>query len=133
MSDGITFRWIDGPTASQEDWDSLEIELAARGWMSLNRATSRILLAELDGKLQGFHVFQLVPYCGPLFVVREARGSGLAETLADKMQEFLVESHARGWIAAAESPYAAKLCEARGMERLPAPMYVMVNPGGVEA
>lgn len=133
VSDEVTFRWIDGPTATEAEWDAIDNLLAARGWMSLNRNTSRILLAEVGGQIQGFHVFQMVPYCGPLHVSKRFRGTGLAEELADRMQDFLVESNARGWIATAESPYAAKLCEARGMERLPSPVYVKVNPGGVEA
>lgn len=128
----VSLRWVDGPTASTEDWDAIEQALVERGWMSLNRQTSRILIAESEGKMVGFHVFQFVPFCGPLYVNRKFRGSGLAETLADQMQDFLVDHQARGWIATAESPHAEKLCEARGMERLPSPVYVMVNPGGVE-
>jgi hypothetical protein len=128
----VTYRWIDGPTATQEEWDLLDKLLASRGWMSLNRNTSRVLLAEQDGKVVGFHAFQLIPYCGPLYVERKLRGLGLAEILVDKMQDFLTEVHARGYIAVIESPHAEKLCKAHGMEKLPHPVYVMVNPGGVE-
>jgi GNAT superfamily N-acetyltransferase len=132
MSEGLTYRWIDGFAATEAEWDLIDSMLAARGWMALNRNTSRILLAEVGGQIQGFHVFQMIPYCGPLHVSKKYRGTGLAEELADKMQDWLVEVNARGWIAVTESPYAAKLCEARGMERLPSPVYVKVNPGGVE-
>jgi GNAT superfamily N-acetyltransferase len=128
----VTTRWLDGPCCTQAEWDRIDELLASRGWMSLNRATSRILLKESDGKIIGFHIFQLIPYCGPLFVAREFRGTGLAEELVDKMQGFLTEQQARGYIAIVESPHAAKLCEAHGMEHLPYPVYVMANPGGVE-
>jgi predicted N-acetyltransferase YhbS len=110
----------------------IEEALVARGWMSLNKELSRVLIAEDGGKMIGFHVFQMVPYAGPLYVARSHRGTGLAEDLADEMMEFLVKRQARGWIATAESPYAAKLMEERGMERLPSPVYVMMNPGGTE-
>jgi len=126
-----TYRWVDGPTATNEEWDKIEGILASRGWMSLNRATSRVLVAELDGKL-AFHVFQLVPYCGPLFVPPSMRGTGVAEELANRMVDFLAEINVRGWIVVADSPHASKLCEERGMDKVNSPVYVMVNPGGVE-
>lgn len=128
----ISYRWLDGPAATQEEWDQIDKLLASRGWMSINRLTSRVLLAEQDGDVVGFHVFQMIPYCGPLFVTKKLRGLGLAEILVDKMQDFLITVHARGYIAVTESPHAAKLCEERGMEKVPYPLYVMANPGGVE-
>jgi hypothetical protein len=130
MSD-VNYRWVDGPTATESDWSKIEDILASRGWMSLNRNTSRVLIAERDG-VMAFHVFQLVPFCGPLFVPPSMRGTGVAEELADKMLGFLTDIQARGWLVTAESQHAAKLCEERGMERVQSPVYVMVNPGGVE-
>lgn len=128
----IVTRWIDGPTATQEDWDAIEQALASRGWMSLNRATSRILVKEDAGKIVAFHVFQLVPFCGPLYVEPEYRGTSLAAELADEMLTFLVETHARGWIAAAANRHSEKMCEARGMTKIDKPVYAMMNPGGIE-
>jgi hypothetical protein len=129
MSDAadITFRWIDGPTASQEDWDRIEAILASRGWMQLARATSRIRVAERDGVLLGFHVLQLMPHAEPLWVKPSERASGLADQLANDMLDFLVEIHARGWIVVADSPHAAKLCEAREMTKIESPVYVKVG------
>jgi len=129
----VIYRWIDGPDASVEDWDRIEGLLAAKGWMSLNRLTSRILMAEdADGVLLGFHVFQMVPYCGPLYVKPSVRGTGVAEELADKMLSFLIDVQARGWLVTAESTHAEKLCVARGMKRVESPVYVMMDPGGTE-
>jgi len=127
----IAYRWVDGRDASHKDWDKIESILAARGWMSLNRSTSRVLIAESDSKM-AFHVFQMIPYCGPLFVPPSMRGTGVAEELADRMIQFLADIGARGWLVTAESPHAAKLCEDRGMDKVDAPVYVMMNPGGVE-
>lgn len=121
---GITYRWVNGIDASQAEWDRIESLLAVRGWMSLNRATSRIRIAQShSGELLGFHVFQLIPSAGPLFVTPSARGSGIAEQLADDMVEFFVESSARGWIVVADNPAAARLCEARGMTKIASPIY----------
>lgn len=132
--DEVTYRWLDGATAPDDDWSRIELILAARGWMSLNRQTSRILIAERDGTLYGFHVFQLVPYAGPLWVAPSARGSGIAERLADDMLDFLATAQARGFIVTTESAHAEKLCEAHGMERMETPLYVMplAAPGGME-
>jgi len=129
----ITYRWVDGRDASEEDWERVESLLAAKGWMSLNQSTSRILMAEdASGTLLGFHVFQLIPYCGPLYVKPSARGTGVAEELADKMLTFLIDVQARGWLVTAESAHAEKLCVERGMKRVESPVYVMMDPGGTE-
>jgi hypothetical protein len=127
----VTYRWIDGPTASDADWEKIESVLASRGWMSLNRNGTRILVAERDGTM-AFHVFQFVPFCGPLFVPPSMRGTDIAMELANRMVEFLAEINARGWLVVADSPHAAKLCEENHMTKVESSVYVMVNPGGVE-
>lgn len=119
----VQYRWLDGPMASQEDWDRIELLLSTRGWMSLNRLTSRILIAEREGQLVGFHVFQLVPSAGPLWVKPSDRGSGVAEHLADEMLAFFAETCARGWMVVATNPSSAKLCETRGMHLIKSPVY----------
>ena len=135
MSD-ITYRWCDGPQMSDADWDRenarLEPVLITRGWASLSKWTSRILIAETSaGDLVGFIVLQALPFVGPLYTVPSARGTGIAEDLSDQMQAFLTENKARGWVAIAESPHAAKLCEQRGMKRVEN-VYATDPPGTVE-
>lgn len=130
MSD-VTYRWVEGRSCSQEEWDAIDAKLAARGWMSLNRHLSRIRLAERNGRIVGVYCLQHVPHVEPLLVDRAERGTGVAEQLADDMQEFLTEAHARGFMAICEHPVAAKMCEARGMVKVPYPVYVSV-PEGME-
>jgi hypothetical protein len=120
-----TYRWVDGPTATDEEWDKIEGILASRGWMSLNRPTTRILVADdADGSLLGFICLQMVPHTEPLFVRPSQRGTGLAETLADKMLEFMLSIQARGWMVVADNPIAAELCESRGMVKVESPVYI---------
>jgi len=96
--------------------------------MSLNRATSRILVAEdSEGKLVGFQVLQLVPHVEPLYVAPSARATGLAEELVERMVKFLGEVQIRGYLASAESPFAAQLCEKHGMTKLDYPVYAKVG------
>lgn len=128
----VQFRWIEGRECPLELWDKIDKILESRGWASLNRETSRILLAEHEGKIVGLNVFQMVPFAGPLFVVPSLRGTGLAEELADRMLEFLRGAGARTWIATAESPHAARLCESRGMKEIDMPLFAAGNPGGWE-
>ena len=129
MSDEITFRWVDGRDASERDWDAIDRKLAARGWMSLNKETSRMRIAERDGDIVGMYCLQLVPHVEPLLVDRAEWGTGLAEQLAQDMQEFMVESRFRGCMAICEHPAAAKMCEARGMVRVNYPVYVTLPEG----
>lgn len=126
MSDEVTFRWIDGHSATQVEWDAIDLKLAARGWMSLSRELTRIRVAERNGKIVGMFVLQHVPHIEPLLVDREERGNGVAEQLVDDMQEFLDKSQARGFLAVCEHPLAAKLCESRGMVKVPFPVYASV-------
>lgn len=126
---GMNYRWIDGPTASQEEWDQIDSMLAARGWMSLNRNLTRILAAEDDdGVLRGFMVLQFTPQAGPLWIAPRSRGTGVAEELADRMLSMLIESKARGWFVIADSPHSAALCESRGMVRIKSPVYTTEVP-----
>lgn len=124
-TNGVSYRWVDGNDATAEDWDRVERILAARGWLSLNRPTTRILIAEdAGGELLGFICLQMVPHTEPLFLRPSARGTGIAEELADRMLEFMLSIRARGWMTVADSPVAEKLCEARGMVRIESPVYV---------
>ena len=126
--DNVRFRWIDGATCTDEDWNRIEAILVTRGWMSLNRQTSKILVAEdADGKLYGFQVLQLVPHVEPLYVAPSARATGLAEELVERMVKFLGEVQIRGYLATAESPFAAQLCEKHGMAKLEYPVYAKVG------
>lgn len=121
----VNYRWVDGPTATAEEWERIEGILTTRGWMSLNRPTSRVLIAEdTDGALLGFIVMQLVPHTEPLWVLPSKRASGIAEELADQMLTFMVSVQARGWMVVADNPAAAKLCEQRGMSKVESPVYV---------
>jgi hypothetical protein len=120
----LTYRWIEVREATDEEWQQVDAILARMGWMSLNRSTSRILVAETDGRIEGFSCVQLFPGVGPLYVRPKVRGSGVAEELADRTINFLVEVQARGWIVVADSPFTEKLCQERNMERIESPVYV---------
>lgn len=119
----ITYRWIDGPTASQEEWDRIDDILAARGWMSLNRQLSRIRVAEQNGKLVGFFVFQCVPHTEPMWIIPSMRGTDVANKLADDMLNWLTEVRARGWMLVADNPVVAKMAEDRNMVKVESPVY----------
>lgn len=119
----MEFRWLEGPEAAE--W--LNPVMKARGWASLNETTSRALCAFRDERIVGFIVLQLFPHAEPLFVDPEFRGTGLAEELADRMYAFLRDMRARAYMVVAESPFAERLCEQRGMKRVEHPVYIAVN------
>jgi hypothetical protein len=120
------YEWVDGPTCSDSDWERIESILAARGWLSLNRLTTRVLLAYSEsGELLGFNILQMMPYVGPLYVKPSARGTGLAEDLVDQMMIFLADIQARGFLAIAQSPHTEKLCLQLGLKKVESPVFIM--------
>lgn len=124
--DDTRYRWVDGINCTDAEWQQIDAMLLARGWMSLNRATSRILLAETpNGHLLGFNVVQMMPYIGPLFVIPSARGTGIAQELATKLFEFLATVEVRGFIAMAQSKHAEKICVDIGMQLVESPVYIL--------
>ncbi len=128
MTPDVQFRWVKGWEATDDEWNRVESIVEARGWMTLNKNTTRILLAETAvGVLAGFLVLQAVPHAEPMFVAPSFRGSGVAEELSERMQAFMAEVKIRGWMVVAETPFAEKLCEAGGMTRVDKPVYVKVN------
>jgi acetyltransferase (GNAT) family protein len=130
MADDIKFEWIDGPNsqgprpATIAEWDAIDELCAARGWMSLNRQLTRILVAKRGEEIAGFIVLQLVPHTEPLYVAPSERGTDLAASLADQMVEFLLSVKARGWMVVADNPHAKKLCEDRGMTKVKSPVFI---------
>lgn len=128
MPDDVTYRWIDGPTASDEDWNRIDGILATRGWARLNRPLTRILVAEdAAGTLVGFFTVQAVVHAEPLWVRPSARGGEVARELADQMHKFLVDDGVRGWVLVADSPVAARMAVQHGMHKIESPVYVSVN------
>lgn len=130
MSEGIKFEWLDGPDneygtrcATEAEWSEIDDICVKRGWMSLNRRMTRILTAQRDDKIVGFHVMQMVPHAEPIYLAKEERGKGIAEELADHMLEFMATINARGWFVVADSPEAKKLCKERGMVEVKSPVY----------
>ena len=133
MPTTVTLRWLDPTTPHADlDWQRVDDLLAARGWMALNRYSSRVLLAEESGTLLGFFVFQLIPFTGPVYLSPILRGSDVAEAMATEMYRFLMEAGARGWIATAESAHGEEICRRYGMDKSPHPLYIKVNDGEVQ-
>lgn len=123
----VKFTWIDGPSCTDDQWDAFDMLLATRGWTSLNRQTTRVLMAHdpKTGEILGFNVLQLFPYVGPLYVKPSARGTGVAEDLVDKMMLFLAEVQAKGFLVIAQSPHTEAMCKKLGMQQAEAPVYMM--------
>jgi GNAT superfamily N-acetyltransferase len=123
----ITYNWIDGYQATEKEWDEIDSILAARGWMSLNKNTSRIRIAYDGEKIVGLYVFQLIPHVEPLWVSRSYIGQGIAEHLISDMEQFFIETKARGCMIVAENPLVEKLCISKGMAKVNYPVYVLVG------
>ena len=60
--------------------EQLEPICAANNWAL---PTGKAVVAKEDGKIIGFVAMQLLPHLEPIFVSKEHRGSGLADTLCE--------------------------------------------------
>ena len=124
----MNLRWINGALISDEEWtrgtEKIEEILAARGWASLNKDMSRVLVAEDDGELKGFFVLQMFPHTEPLWIAPSMRGTTLASDLANTMLEFLNSVRARGWMLIAENHLVERMVIERGMKKLEYPVYI---------
>ena len=96
------------------------------GWAPLNNTTARVLCVVDDdrGLLVGFHVLQLFPHCEPLWVHPDYRGLKIADHLAERMLNFMLQIGARGFMVVADSPHAEELCKSHGMKLVTSPVYV---------
>lgn len=86
--------------------------------------TSVPIVAEVDGRIVGFGIAQLVPHAEPIHVLPEWRGAGIAEELSRRVIAKLVESGHDKFCALATNAFAEKLCEANGMVEVKGKLYV---------
>lgn len=119
-----TYRWIDGPFAKPEEWSQIDALIAERGWMAIDHNYSRVRVVEEHGRIVSFFVVQAIPHCGPMYVDREHRGTGIPDRLSDDVLEFLRESECRGVLIMPENAFSERLCIKYGLERYEGPVYI---------
>jgi hypothetical protein len=122
MSDekGATRKWLVG----QELIDAVDPILQTKGWTALNIHTSRGLCEfNAEGRCIGFTCLQLFPHVGPQWVADDYRGTGISESLAEEMWNYLQEVNCRGFLVVADSPHSEKLCKAKKMTLVTSPVY----------
>jgi len=117
---GITRKWLVG----QELIDAVDPILQAKGWTALNIHTSRaVCYFNAEGRCIGFSCLQLFPHVGPQWVADDYRGTGISESLADEMWDYLKEVQCRGFLVIADSPHSEKLCREKKMTLVESPVY----------
>lgn len=124
----ITYRWIDGPTCTDREWAAVDLILESQGWMSLNRQTSRVYLAEEDDQIVGISCLQFMPFAGPLWIKKQIRGTGIADKMAADTIGWL-GANTRGWFVVVDSPHVPELCERYGMRKVTSPVYITDKQG----
>ena len=134
----MNYRWLE----QTEIEELVNPEMERRGWSNLNTTaacpgcetpmpTCRVLGAFTDdGVLFETLTFQMYPMLGPLVKHTEAADSGdVSRKLASVMYEFLDTMNARDFMAVANSPVTARICERFGMKPVTVPVYAK-RPGG---
>lgn len=120
----IEWRWLKG-----DELSAILPIVQSRGWMLPNTSLS-LALAGFDGdELVCFHVLQLIPHAEPMYVAPSHRGSRhdppLAETMADKMDEFLRSTETPGVIIVADTPAAERMARDRGWHEVHSPVFTI--------
>lgn len=125
----MEYRWLEPEEIEKLMNPALKVQGLAQLNINPAQPTARVLGAFWDGQLVEAFAFQLYPILGPLIKVDNTfRDSGeTARALAGKMQEFLEEVSARGYLCIADSPMSERLCERFGMERVKSPVFDFVR------
>jgi|SRR5580698_2954873 hypothetical protein len=120
----MTYRWL-----TRDEVIALDPDLARAGQSPLNPDLSRVL-----GAFDGEHLvksltIQMFPMLGPLITHDNLyRDAGeVSRSLAEIMDNYLQESHARGYLAVCESPVTERICQRHGMKRVESPVYLAVS------
>jgi ribosomal protein S18 acetylase RimI-like enzyme len=112
-----------------ENIDALEEIFRDRGWMQLNRETSKVLGFYDGDKLAGFLCVQLVPHMEPIYVDPEYRGRGIPDILVTEMAQYIKSVNARGVMIVAGHPGMERIAQHFGMERIHEPVYSKIDMG----
>lgn len=125
----MTYRWL----TEDEIISLVNPNLAHQGMPMLNTAVARVYGAFDGDRLIRTLTLQLFPLLGPLTTHDHThRDNGeVSRTLANLMDAYLQESHARGYLAVCDSPVTERICERHGMKRIESPVFLAVGPPAV--
>lgn len=114
----VTYRTLIG-----NELEELLPTLQRIGWSIPHPELATGQVAEVDGKIVGFVITQLVPHAEPEWVDVQYRGTGIAEELANRAIETLRGGGAKGILTVAQNEFSEKLCESVGMKPIPGKLY----------
>jgi len=123
----MEYRWLSNDEI--EEW--VQPVLRIRGWALLNindtQPTCRVKGAFDGPELVGFIILQFFPLLGPEWVDNDHRDGRVSRELAEQMHDYMVEVGARGAITVAETPFAQRMAERHGMQKVEHPVYLWVG------
>lgn len=118
----MTIRWL----TDEEVLGIVNPACAQRGWAQQNTGMCRVLGAFYEsGELIEFFVLQVYPMLGPLLRLDNINvdGGTVTRELTKRMEEYLIETNARGYMTIADSPLTERLCLRFGMTRVESPVF----------
>ena len=86
--------------------------------------TGRAVVAKEDGKIIGFVAMQLLPHLEPIFVAKEHRGSGLADTMVEIAAADMEMSGIAHFMSVVRNDQSKRLAKVLGMELVPGEVYL---------
>lgn len=110
---------------AQGDIDALAPALKKAGMtIAYPHLAEPIVAKDPDGKIIGFCFSQLLPHWEPLWVDTDWRGTGLAEELAKRALQKIVDTGAQRILVVIQSPFAEKIAIANGFHAVEGKLYV---------
>jgi hypothetical protein len=121
----MDYRWL----TSEEVVDLVNPSLAMKQWPQLGTDTSRVLGAWAGDNLVEVFAIQLMPMLGPMLKIDNTHrdGGDVSRELAERMDQYLKQEDARGFLTIAETALTERLCERHGMRKVEWPVYVSVK------
>ncbi len=82
------------------------------------------VVAKFDGEIIGFAFSQLLPHWEPLWVKPQWRGTGLAEELAKRALQKIVDTGAQRILVVTQNQFAEDLAKEYGFKEVPGKIFV---------
>ncbi len=100
-----------------QEWERLAPVYEVNGDRLPPTASSRVFIAECEGKIVGMCGLNVIAHVGPLWVDPEYRGRGIAELVVSKADDAVLDCGGIGYFMFPSTPESVKVVEKLGLSK----------------